>query len=96
MENRQITSYNSYSEYNERKDKLSHHLESEHYTPSSCGDQIMLDALMSAGFVQEEAAMLLHFREHLYENAEIRQRMTDDLRMHFGRWLYLNGEMNEG
>ncbi len=96
MENRQTTSYNSYSEHNERKDKLSHHLESKHYAPSSSRDQIMLDALMSAGFVQEEAAMLLHFREHLYENAEMRQRLTDDLRMHFGRWLYLNGEMNEG
>jgi hypothetical protein len=96
MENRQITSYNSYSEYNERKDKLSHHLESKHYTPSSCGDQLLRDALMSAGFAQEEAAMLLHFREHLYENAEIRQRMTDDLRMHFARWLYISGEMNEG
>jgi hypothetical protein len=56
----------------------------------------MLDDLINAGFAQEEAAMLLHFREHLYENAEMRQRLTDDLRMHFVRWLYISGEMNEG
>jgi hypothetical protein len=96
MENIQITSFNGHQEYNDRQEKLAHPLESKHCALSSSGDQIMLDSLMNAGFVQEEATMLLYFREHLYENAEMRQRMTDDLRMHFGRWLYINGEMDEG
>ncbi|HWS83032.1 MAG TPA: hypothetical protein VN207_02100 [Ktedonobacteraceae bacterium] len=96
MENTQTTSFNGHSEYNERQEKLAHPFEAKHYTPSSSGDQIMLDYLMNAGFVWEEAVMLLYLREHLYENVEMRQRMTDDLRMHFARWLYTSGEMNEG
>jgi hypothetical protein len=96
MKNRQITSFNSHSEHNDRQEKLVHYPEIKHYASSSSEDQIMLDDLINAGFAQEEAAMLLHFREHLYENAEMRQRLTDDLRMHFVRWLYISGEMNEG
>ena len=96
MKNRQITSFNGHSEHNERQEKLAHSPEIKHYASSNSEDQIMLDDLMNAGFAQEEAAMLLHFREHLYENAEMRQRLTDDLRMHFVRWLYISGEMNEG
>lgn len=96
MENTQTTSSNGYPEYNERQEKLAHLLEAKHYAPSSSGDQITLDYLISTGFVWEEAVMLLYLREHLYENAEMRQRMTDDLRIHFARWLYTNGEMTEG
>ncbi len=96
MKNRQPTSFNSPSEHNEWQGKLAHPLEAKHFTPSSSGDPIVLDYLMNAGFVWEEAVMLLYLREHLYENAEMRQRMTDDLRIHFARWLYANGEMNEG
>ncbi len=95
MENMQTTSFNGHSEYNERREKLAHPFEAKHYTPSSSGDQAMLDYLMNAGFVWEEAVMLLYLREHLYENSEMRQRLTDDLRMHFARWLYTNGEMND-
>jgi hypothetical protein len=96
MKNTQITSFNSHFEHSERQKKLAQPFEAKHYTPKSSEDQIMLDYLMNVGFVWEEAVMLLHLREHLYENAEIRQRMTDDLRMHFARWLYITGEMNEG
>jgi hypothetical protein len=94
MENMQI-SPNSHSEYNERQGELAHSLEAKEYTPSGNGDQVMLEYLINAGFLWEEAMMLLHLREHLYENAEMRQRITDDLRMHFARWLYVNGEMDE-
>ena len=96
MENMHIISSNSHSEYDEPQDQLMHALEAKCDAPSSCEDRFLLDYLMNASFTWEEAVMLLHLREHLYENAEIRQRMTDDLRLHFARWLYANGEMNEG
>jgi hypothetical protein len=95
MKNTQVSS-SGHFDHNEQQDKLAHALETKHYAPSSSGDQVMLDSLINAGFVWEEAVMLLHLREHLYENAEMHQRMTDDLRMHFARWLYANGEMDEG
>lgn len=97
MENTQATSFNGHSEYGERREKIAHSFdEVKHYIPDSSGDQITLDYLMNSGFVWEEAMMLLYLREHLYENPEMHQRMTDDLRMHFARWLYTNGEMTEG
>ncbi len=95
MENMHTTSSNSFYEYNELQEKLAHPLEVKHYTPSSNGGQARLDYLINIGFAWEEAVMLLHLHEHLYENAEMHQRMTDDLRMHFARWLYTNGEMDE-
>jgi len=58
-------------------------------------DQILLDYLIEMGFVWEEAVKLLNLREHLYENAEMRQRLADDSRMLFARWLYEQGEMSE-
>jgi uncharacterized protein YjgD (DUF1641 family) len=57
--------------------------------------QQALDTLMNIGFYWEEAVQLLHLREHLYENSEMRQRASDDLRMHFVRWLYEQGEISE-
>jgi hypothetical protein len=95
MENTQLTSTNSHFECNEQNKQIGHPREDNHHAPSSSGDQVMLDYLMNVGFAWEEAVMLLHLREHLYENAEMRQRMTDDLRMHFARWLYVNGEMDD-
>ncbi len=95
MENMQTTSSNGHPEYNEQREKFAHSFEAKNHTSGSSGDQVMLDYLMNAGFAWEEAVMLLYLREHLYENSEMRQRMTDDLRMHFARWLYSNGEMNE-
>jgi hypothetical protein len=58
-------------------------------------EQHALDTLMNTGFYWEEAIKLLHMREHLYENEEMRQRVSDDLRMHFVRWLYEQGEIHE-
>lgn len=96
MENAQNTSSSSHSDYSKRQKKCDRVFEIKNNKSSNGGDQIMLDALMNIGFVWEEAIMLLYLREHLYENAEMRQRMTDDQRMHFARWLYIHGEMNEG
>jgi len=56
---------------------------------------MMIDNLIDTGFVWEEAVMLLNMHEHLYENAEIRQRMTDDQRIQFVQWLYQHGEISE-
>ncbi len=58
-------------------------------------EQRALDTLMNTGFYWEEAVRLLHMREHLYENAEMRQRFSNDLRMQFVRWLYEHGEIHE-
>jgi hypothetical protein len=55
----------------------------------------MLRLLMDTGFYWEEAVQLMHLREHLYENSEMQQRSSEDLRMHFVRWLYEQGEINE-
>ena len=57
--------------------------------------QMLLDTLIEQGFVWEEAVKLLHLREHLYENTEMTQRMADDCRMQFARWLYEQGEIGE-
>lgn len=95
MKNAQTTSSNGHAGPSKRQEKHIQILKAKHHTPSDSGDQIMLDTLMNVGFVWEEAIMLLYLREHLYENAEMRQRIADDQRMHFARWLYMNGEMHE-
>ena len=53
---------------------------------------MMIDYLMDMGFAWEEAVTLHNMREHLYENAEMQQRMTEDHRMQFVQWLYAQGE----
>jgi hypothetical protein len=58
-------------------------------------EQMFLDYLLALGFEQEEARKLVDLREHLYDNAEMRQRMAEDYRMHFARWLYEQGELRE-
>jgi hypothetical protein len=55
----------------------------------------LLDELAEMGFVWEEAVKILHMHDHLYENAEVRQRITDDPYLQFMRWLYRQGEINE-
>jgi len=51
--------------------------------------------LLGLGFTQEEARKLQHQRAHIYENDEMQQRLADDSRIHFARWLYEQGEINE-
>jgi hypothetical protein len=85
-------SFDGSFDYNERFLQSSEESVSPTY-PSA--EQCALDTLMNTGFYWEEAVKLLHLREHLYENNEMRQRVSDDLRMHFVRWLYEQGEINE-
>jgi uncharacterized protein YjgD (DUF1641 family) len=93
MENPQHPFMGGSSDYNE------HFLRSTEASVSpahsSAEQQQALDTLMNTGFYWEEAVQLIHLREHLYENSEMRQRASDDLRMHFVRWLYEQGEINE-
>ncbi len=51
--------------------------------------------LLGLGFTQDEVRKLQHQRAHLYENAEMQQRMADDSRIRFARWLYEQGEISE-
>lgn len=70
-------------------------LETKHYHPGTSKEQLLLDYLLDSGFQWDEAVILLNMREHLYENAEMRQRITEDYRMHFVKWLYEQGMVND-
>ncbi len=80
------------SEHNERRIQ---HAEAMNQAVRISEEQLLLDYLIDNGFVWEEAVKLLHMREHLYSNSEMRQRLADDAYMQFARWLYKQGELNE-
>lgn len=63
-------------------------IDTRHYVLDTGTDQMMLDYLLDCGFLWEEAITLFNLREHLYENPEMYQRITDDYRMQFVKWLY--------
>jgi hypothetical protein len=91
MQNRQPF-MGGFPEYNERA------IQGAEIAASTVGapeEQMLLDYLIDIGFVWEAAAKLLNLREHLYENPEMRQRMAEDHRMLFARWLYEQGEITE-
>ncbi len=71
------------------------HAEKEAIWDGMTTEQLLMNSLLEAGFAWEEAVKLLHLRESLYDNAEMRQRMAEDYRMHFARWLYEQGELRE-
>lgn len=91
MKKKQSSSH--FTEYNEPS--LSQMFTPVFNTSDTSHDQEALTSLMEAGFAWEEAVYLLGLRERLYENSEIRQRMADDCRIQFARWLYENGEMSD-
>jgi len=93
MKNGSQSSMGGFPEHNER---IAQSTEIEASLPGLSEEQMFLDYLIEIGFAFQEATKLLNFREHLYENAEMRQRMADDCRMHFALWLYENGEIREG
>ena len=59
-------------------------------------EQRHVEDLMERGFLWEEAVKLVQLHEHIYDNAEVRQRMEDDEYIQFARWLYEQGVINEG
>ena len=91
MPNRQ-PSMGGFSEFNER---VVQHAEIAGSVVGVSEEQLLLDYLVEMGFVWEEATKLLHLRDHLYENTEMRQRMAEDHRMLFARWLFEQGEITE-
>ncbi len=58
-------------------------------------EQRQQEYLMRLGFTWDETRKLQYQRTHLYENVEMQQRLADDSRIHFARWLYEQGEINE-
>ncbi|MEO6889911.1 MAG: hypothetical protein ABI324_13080 [Ktedonobacteraceae bacterium] len=81
-----------FSEYNE---PAIWQTEPDIATVCTPANQLLLDELAEMGFVWEEAIKILHLHDHLYENAEVRQRIIDDPHLQFMRWLYAQGEINE-
>ena len=80
------------SEFNERRTR---HAEALNQAISLPEEQLLLDYLIDNGFAWEEAIKLVHMRENIQDNSEIRQRMADDAHMQFARWLYEHGELDE-
>ena len=64
-------------------------------TASMLEEQRQQEYLMSVGFTWDESRKLQHQRTHLYENGEMQQRIANDSRVLFARWLYEQGEINE-
>ena len=93
MRNIQSSSGGGYPEFSEKHEKSTHQSEARRYKPTTESDQMMIDYLTDTGFAWEEAVTLLNMREHLYENVEMHQRMTDDYRIQFAQWLYEHGEI---
>lgn len=83
--NRQSSEYNEHGKYTELGD-MQERIRLE---------QRQVDELMEQGFLWEEAVQLVQLREHIYENAEVRQRLEEDAHMQFARWLYEQGAINE-
>ena len=92
MKNTPQPSMGGFSEHNEQAVQ---HMEKETASIETSQERLLIDYLIEVGFAWEEAAKLLNLREHVYENAEMRQRLADDQRMQFARWLYARGEINE-
>ncbi|HZS75119.1 MAG TPA: hypothetical protein VFA41_00770 [Ktedonobacteraceae bacterium] len=61
----------------------------------SSEQQVQIAHLIGKGFSWEEALNMISLREHLYENAEMRQRIAENIYMQFARWLYEQGELSE-
>jgi len=79
----------------EPNNQLAHLLETTLFPTELAENQQLIERLLDTGFDWEEASKLIYLREHLYENKEIRQRVAEDSRMHFVRWLYEHGEIGE-
>lgn len=95
MRNTQSSSAGEYPEFSEKYEKSTHQFEARYYKTTAESDQMTIDYLIDTGFAWEEAATLLNMRAHLYENAEMFQRMANDHRIQFVQWLYAHGEISD-
>jgi hypothetical protein len=92
MKNIKQPAMGGFSEYNEQAVQ---HAEIEASSVDTTEERALIGHLMEKGFAWEEAAKLLNLRDHLYENSEMHQRLGDDQRMQFARWLYEQGQITE-
>jgi len=85
------------SEHSERSERPDSQVQEAHMNPpvGISDEQAQVDILIKDGFVWDEAIRLVYFRDHLYSNGEMRQRVANDHRMQFMRWLYEQGELQE-
>jgi len=79
----------------EPNEHIAQHMEADFSANSMARNQRWLDYLVDIGFIRIEAIKLLNMRTHLYENLEVRERMANDSRIQFARWLYEHGEIND-
>jgi hypothetical protein len=79
----------------EQNERRAQHAQLKSQVGNISEEQMLLDYLIDAGFMLDEALQLLNLREHLYSNTEMQQRLADDTRMQFARWLYEHGELQE-
>ena len=79
------------------KEKAARNIEAKRYQhkEGNTEEQAILNQLLNTGFRWDEAVKLHAMRENLCENAEMRQRMSADYRMHFAKWLYERGIVGE-
>jgi hypothetical protein len=87
--------HNQQHSINESYERLIKHIEAEYPLGDVPEDQHQVEQLLAIGFDWEEAVKLIDLREHLYESNEMNERIADNSRMLFVRWLYENGEINE-
>ena len=79
----------------EHDEPVIHSVSTDQESVENTNDSIQLDILMKTGFSRQEAIRLSHLHKHLYENVEVRQRLSQDNRLLFARWLFEHGEMHE-
>ncbi len=88
MQNKQQSFQGNVSELGQRAEESTS-------TGSMLEEQRQQEYLMRLGFTWDETRKLQYQRTHLYENVEMQQRLADDSRIHFARWLYEQGEISE-
>ena len=92
MSNSQQPSMGGFSDHNE---PVAQPVELAQPILDGTKEQTQLVTLMETGFMWEEAVKLMAMRENICENEEMHQRMSEDYRMHFARWLVEHGEISE-
>jgi hypothetical protein len=92
MSNPQLPSMGGFSDHNE---PVVQPVELAQPVLDGTKEQTQLVTLMETGFMWEEAVKLVTMRENICENAEMHQRMSEDYRLHFARWLVEHGEISE-
>jgi hypothetical protein len=80
---------------NEPYERLIKQIEAEFPLGEVPEEQRQIEQLLDIGFDWEEAVKLIDLRDHLYESNEMNERIADNSRMLFVRWLYENGEIRE-